>query len=235
MLNKLFESLDEKVFTTELKASLETSFNEAVELKSVELSEKIIEEKIEELQEKSEEFKAKLEEEAKQKQEELLESVDTYLERVVDDFLEESKESLDESLKAEKSDMIIEAFDAMITAGGVDVAKIVEAKESSEAENKLAESVKKYDELVEENIQLSKENSKLLKIGIIQETAEGLSLVEAEKFKKLADIVEFSNDESYLSKLHTIKESIQVKEKKDELNEDKAEDKQEKQAWSHLI
>ena len=35
MLNKLFESLDAKVFTPELKESLEAQFNEAVEIKAV--------------------------------------------------------------------------------------------------------------------------------------------------------------------------------------------------------
>ena len=132
---------------------------------------------------------------------------------------------------------MIEAFDAMLTAGGVEVAKIVEAKEADDVETKLAESVEKYDDLVEEVIDLKKENDKLIKMGVIAEMKEGLSIVEAEKFAKLADLVEFSKDEGYLSKLETIKESVKgaKEEKVDEsLNENNKETKP-TVSYSHLL
>jgi hypothetical protein len=140
--------------------------------------------------------------------------------------------------------MIIEAFDAMLIATGVEVSKIVEAKEETEAESKLAESIEKYDTLVEENIELKSQNEKLLKSGIILELKEGLSLVEAQKFERLAHIVDFSSSEKYLEKLQTIKESVKAKpsiEKVEEKVEDNTEEKVivEKQEnktpiWAHL-
>jgi len=45
-------------------------------------------------------------------------------------------------------------------------------------------------------------------MGTISELKEGLSIVEAEKFVKLADLVEFSKDESFVAKLETIKETV---------------------------
>ena len=212
MLEKLFESLDEKVFTPELKKALEAQFNEAVETKAESIAEAKIEEEIDSLNEKAEQhvefLNKKAEEYIAMKQAEMVESLDKYLERVVDKFVAEAKDLLAESVKSEKADMIIEAFDAMLVATGVQVAKIVEAKDETAIETKLAENTAKYDALVEENIALSEENKKLIKMGVISELKEGLSLVEAEKFVKLAELVEFSKSGEFLTKLTTIKESV---------------------------
>jgi len=244
MLEKLFESLDEKVFTSELKQNLETKFNEAVELKALEIAEKNIEEKVVELEEKSEEFKTILEKESQEKENELIDHIDAYLEKVVDDFMTESKEALEESIKSEKADMIIEAMEAMLTSTGVDIARIVEAKDSTDAENKLKEIEDKFNSAIDENIKLEKENAKLLKMGIISEMKEGLSVVEAEKFDRLANLVEFENNKDYVKKLDTIKESVKssqskiekdnkIDEKVEKINE-KVEDK-DTYSFSHLI
>jgi len=210
MFKKLLSSLDEKVFTSDLKESLETQFNEAVELKSMTIAADKIEEKTVELEEKAEEYNAILEQESKEKEDSLLEQVDAYLEKVVEDFIVEAQDSLDESIKSEKADMIIESMDAMIVATGVDIAQITEAIDNSDPENKLAESIEKYDAIVEENIALEKTNAKLLKMGIVAELKEGMNVIDAEKFAKLADLVEFSDSTNYLDKLDTIKESVKT-------------------------
>ena len=240
MLEKLFESLDEKVFTPELKESLETQFNEAVETKAASIADEKIEEAIDSLNEKSEthiEFlNEKAEEYVAKKQSEMVESLDKYLDRIVDEFMTEAKEALNESVKSEKADMIIEAFDSMLTATGVEVAKIVEAKDESAVESKLEESIVKYDSLVEESIALKEENESLIKMGVISEMKEGLSIGEAEKFEKLADVVEFTKDESFANELETIKESVKgAVEAKEEKLEESDDETGDKPAWAHLV
>lgn len=221
-ISKLFESLDDKVFTADLKESLEIQFNEAVELKVQELVEAktlALEEKAEEYAEmKVEMIEEKAEEFVEKKMQELSESVERYLDRIIEDFINESKEKLVESIKSEQSEMIIEAFDSLLVATGVELSKIVEAKEENDEKSKLEESIKKYDNLIEENISLKEENDKLVKLGIINEMKEGLSLLESEKFERAASIVEFSRDNSYVNKLEIIKESIlgTVESKKEE-------------------
>lgn len=238
MLEKLFESLDDKVFTAELKESLQAQFNEAVETQASIIAEERIEEQIDSLNEKAEahiEFlNEKAEEYVQLKEEEMLDTVDKYLERVVEEFLSESKSKLDESVKSEKADMIIEAFDAMLVATGVNVAKIVEAKDESSIEAKLEERTEKYDALVEENIALKAEYDKLLKEGVIAEMCEGLSLIESEKFKKLASLVEFTKDEAFTDKLETIRESVKGTVEKEETLEESTEEKK-TMPWSHLV
>jgi len=212
MLEKLFESLDEKVFTAELKESLSTQFNEAVELKATILAEERIEEEIDTLSEKSDahiEFlNTKAEEFVELKEAEMLDSVDKYLDRVVEEFVAEGKSALEESVKSDKADLIIEAFDSMLIATGVDVARIMESKSDSSAQKELDEAVIAKDSLVDELIALKEENEKLITMGVTQELKEGLSIVEAEKFEKLAKLVDFTRDESYAEKLELIKESV---------------------------
>jgi hypothetical protein len=242
MLEKLFESLDEKVFTPELKDALEVQFNEAVEAKAATVADERIEEAVEALNEKSEAHIEFLNEKAdafvEMKQAEMVESLDKYLDRIVSEFLSEAQDALDASVKSEKADMVIEAFDSMLTATGVEVAKIVEAKDESAVEAKLEESVVKYDSLVEENIALKEENETLIKMGVVNEMKEGLSLVEAEKFEKLAGLVEFTKDEAFAEKLETIKESVKgaVEAKEEELEESVKEEAAEAApAWAHLV
>lgn len=241
-LSALFESLDEKVFTPELKEALEAQFNETVETKATSIAEARIEEEIDYLNEKSEQhiefLNKKAEEYVEMKQAEMVESLDKYLERIVDEFVVEAKDSLTESVKSEKADMIIEAFDAMLVATGVQVAKIVETKDDNSIEKKLEESIAKYDDLVEENIALSEENKKLIKMGVISELKEDLSLVEAEKFEKLAGLVEFTKSEEFLVKLTTIKESVKGAAKVNDENLKDAgltEKHVKPPVWAHLI
>jgi len=171
-------------------------------------------EHIEMLNEKSDEhiefLNEKAEEYAEMKMDGMLNSVDMYLDKVVDEFVTEARESLAESSKSEKSDMIIEAFDTMLVATGVDIAKIVEAKDESAEAYKLDESINKYDELLDESAKLHEENRKLVKLGIITELKEGLTEKASNRFDKLAKIVEFTNDSAYLDKLEMIRENVLV-------------------------
>ena len=232
MLEKLLESLDKEVFTAEMVESIMTQFNEAVETKAKEIADAELTEAIEtavnealeakekELEEKAEGYilealeakEKELEEKAEAYNEaklaEINESLDLYLGKVVDEFILESKDRMNESLKAEKADMIIESFEAMITMGAVDVMKIAEAKDLSYADAKLSESVTKYDDLMTNYLSLQKDNETLAKLGVINEMKEGLSLVESKKFETLASLVPFSKSDKYAEDLEVIKESV---------------------------
>lgn len=242
MLEKIFESLDEKVFTAELKESLQTQFDDAVNEKAQQIADERLEEEVAKLNEKSEEHIEELNEKAEQyiaeKKEEMVEALDKYLDRVVEEFVTEAQDSINESTKNEKAEMVLEALKSFTIAVGVDIATIQEAKDSESTEAKLAESVEKYDSLVEEVIALKEENENLIKMGAIAELSEGLSIVEAEKFKKLADLVEFSKDEAFVEKLETIKESVKSTKSTEiaEENLDESVDLDKKaNDWSHLV
>ena len=213
MLEKLLESLDKEVFTAEMVESIMAQFNEAVETKAKEIADAELTEAIETavneaLEAKEKELEEKAEAYNDAKLAEINESLDLYLGKVVDEFILESKDRMNESLKAEKADMIIESFEAMITMGAVDVMKIAEAKDLSYADAKLSESVTKYDDLMTNYLSLQKDNETLAKLGVINEMKEGLSLVESKKFETLASLVPFSKSDKYAEDLEVIKESV---------------------------
>ena len=224
MLEQLLESLDKEVYTAEMLESIQTQFNEAVISKAEELAEEFIAESLqtktvqleesaeayiaEMLEAKTNEIQEKADEYVAESIKEINESLDLFMDNVVEEFIAESKSKLDESLKSAKADMIIEAYEAMIVAGSLDVAKIVESKNESSAEAKLAESTNKYNELMVEHLELKKEKDTLIKTGMIMEMKEGLSLVESKKFEKLAEMVPFTQDEKFIERLAVIKESV---------------------------
>lgn len=203
---ELSEAVEKAV--TEVNEAHKIALEEALEAKTSEIEEKADAYIVEALAVKEAELEEKVTSFVDNKIAEINESVDLFLNKAVEEFMTESKEKLDNGLKAEKSDMIIEAFESMITLGTIDIMKIAEAKDQSYADAKLTESVNKYDNLMAEFLTLKKENTELAKAGIIAEMKEGLSLVESKKFETLASMVPFSRDEKYTADLEVIKEQV---------------------------
>ena len=215
--------------------ALKEAVEEAVEATTVEIEAKAESYIVEALSAKEVEFEAKAESYTEAKLAEINESLDLFMGKVVEEFLAESKEKLNESLRAEKADMIIESFEAMLTMGAIDVMKISEAKDQSYADSKLSESVTKYDALMADYLTLKKDNADLAKSGIIAEMKAGLSLVESKKFETLASMVTFSRDEKYASDLEVIKEQVKgtVEKTTDDIVESVVDSK--KPIYSHLV
>ena len=67
----------------------------------------------------------------------------------------------------------------------------------------------RLDKLISEKKELEKQNREMLQIGLKAEVCEGLSVVQKDKFEKLASIVDMGEDKvEYLNRLEAIKESI---------------------------
>ena len=73
--------------------------------------------------------------------------------------------------------------------------------------SKIEDLEKKLNEEIEKNVKLNKDNGELKKEEIIAKSSEDLTDVEAEKFNKLAEEVEYANEEDFTNKVKTIKES----------------------------
>lgn len=237
MLTKLFESVDEKIFTPETKEELSKIFESEVDKKANELAA----EKVAELEESVDK---RVEDKVVTIEEELTEKASDYIDRAVEEMVESNAQGLADKEAVERSQLILEAFETMVIAGGVDIARILKAgteaniNESSDIEDKLDELKDKYDSVVNEMFELRKENDKLVKSGIILEMQSGMSILEAQKFERLAEMVTFDRSEDYLEKLEQIKESVVgddsvVEEQtKEELVES---EKPSKKAYAHLI
>lgn len=248
MLEKLFESLDEKVFTPEMKEKLEERFQTAVNEKAEELVEEKVQERIDFISEKSEEYSKLCEEEfnakvadlnrkaeeyVELKEKEMADKVSAYLDRVVESFVKEAKEQLITNVDHAEAKAITEAFSKFVKLAGVEVADIVEAKKDSSSVKKLAEAEETNNQLINENIELrekinlcEKKIDDLLKAGYINQVMSESSMTEVQKakFEKLAEMVEFERSNDYIEKIESIAESVSDDEVKNEsVNESKSE------------
>ena len=204
-MNELFESLD---INDEMKAQLSESFDKAVMAKSVEMMDEHVETKVAE--------KAKvLEEEFAEKVEDLEDTLDGYMTSVVEEFVAQNEQTFEAEILDEKAKKLLEMFDAMLTVAGVTMTDIQESKterdineDANSLENQFARTTEKLAEKEEALAESRREADKFLKAGIIAETAKGLTLVEADKFEKLSDMITFNRDEQYVTALETLKESI---------------------------
>lgn len=227
MLDEILKKINSEVLTeavvSELKSAFDSAVTEAVEIKNKEyMSTTLISETeriLDKYDAKFAEFTSTLSESKEKEVEsiknELVESLDSYLEIVVDEFIKENKVTIDKEVEAEKVNAIIEAFDTLLVTAGVDISRMVESKTEVEdkinesAERKVVEMEKRLDKLISEKKDLEKMNKDMLIIGLKTEVCEGLSVIQKDKFEKLASIVDMGDDKmEYLSRLEAIKESI---------------------------
>lgn len=225
-MKEILESLDKDIFTAELIAKIEAKFTELVEAKSVEKAEQFVDGYVELVKESlKEEVNAELVESYESAlvkyKADLEDTLNEYTAKVVDNFINEEKETLSKIESNAKYSAIVEAFDSMVVAGGVSLVKIAEAVEESreevvidateaeKLESEIAELKSKLNASVNESISFKKENAKLVQMGLLSEIKEGLTPIAQEKFLKLAELVELTEDISiYVSKLESIKESL---------------------------
>ena len=82
------------------------------------------------------------------------------------------------------------------------------SEETEEFLNRIEELETKVSDLQTENKTLKKKNDQLIQQGVINELKEGLTIVEAEKFEKLAKGIPFTKNEDYLNKLNELKKTV---------------------------
>ncbi len=197
-LNPIFESMD---IDAEMKAELSEAFEHAV---LEEVTNKLDEYVDTKLTEKT----LELEEAYKEKEEYLVEALDGYMDTVVEEFIEENAPVFEAQIEEEKTKTLLEAFDTMVKVLGVDMLTIQEAKDENSLETKVEELTEEVTDMADRLIEAKREADKYLKLGLISEMKEGLTVLEGEKFEKLAEMVEFSRNPDYVQKLETLKESI---------------------------
>lgn len=201
----MFESMD---IEQDQKIALQEAFDKAVIAKSTELMETYVDEKVNEKVEV-------IEEEYNEKVQLLESSLDGYLDTVVEEFIQENAPSYEAQINDEKAKTLLEMFDNMLTVAGVDMLKIQESKQELDdemikesAEYRVEELEAKVADMANRLIEAKEEAEMYLQGGLINEMKEGLSILEAEKFEKLAKLIPFEKNAKYVSDLEAVKESI---------------------------
>ena len=156
------------------------------------------------------EAEAKLEEETTQKIEEikddLTEKVDSYLNYVSESWVSDNELAIERGLKSELTEDFISGLKQLFEEHYVEVPEdkfdVVE-----ELANRLDEMEDKLNEEVASNITAQQDIEELQREKIINEASKDLADTQIEKLKQLAEDVDFEDQETFVEKVSTLKES----------------------------
>tara|TARA_R110000787_G_scaffold285316_1_gene400658 strand:+ start:157 stop:1179 length:1023 start_codon:yes stop_codon:yes gene_type:complete len=214
-LNALVES--EATLSDGFKDKAATIFEAAVKSK---LSEEIS--RIEES------YSVELAEEIASTKSDLVEKIDSYLNYVVENWMKENQIAIQSGLRAEIAENFMNGLKDLFVESYVDVP---EAKE--DLVDDLAEQVEELEDALNsqtaKNIEMTEELELFQRYEVIREHAHGLAETEVEKLAKLAEDLDYIDEETFSAKVKTIKDSYFTKEAKSvevgaDLVEDTADD-----------
>jgi hypothetical protein len=175
------------------------------------------------VKEQLEEKEAELEEELNKKVEEvkddLTEKVDSYLNYVSESWVSENELAIERGLKSELTEDFINGLKKLFEEHYVEVPEdkfdVVE-----ELANRLDEMEDKLNEEVAGNIQAQQDIEELKREKIISEASEDLADTQVEKLKALTEEIDFENEENFVEKISTLKESYFGIEKLEAVSDD---------------
>src|SRR6056300_1246697 len=183
------------------------SLSEEFKQKAATVFEAAIKSKVKDIAEEIEaDYNKKFEEETSKAKDELVEKVDSYLAYVVEEWMKENELALERGIKGEIAEDFISGLKKLFEDHYIDVPdekyNVLEDQAS-----KIEELNKKLNESIEKNVELSKENGKHVRQSIIDEASKELAETQKEKFNKLAEEIDYKNEEDFRGKVSTIKES----------------------------
>lgn len=145
-------------------------------------------------------------EEVNRVQTELTEKVDAYMGYVVEEWMKENEIAIERGLKGEIAEDFISGLKSLFEEHYIDVPDEKYDILGSQSE-KIDGLEAKLNEQIEKSAELKKQNNQLVRESVFAEVSSDLADTEAEKFKSLAEDVDFTDEDSFRSKLDTLKES----------------------------
>ena len=213
----------EATLSEEFKEKTSIIFEAAVKSKLSEEVTRLEEQYAEELAEEVETIKT-----------DLVGKVDSYLNYVVESWMEENKLAIQSGLRTE----IAEGF--MNGMRDLFVESYVEVPESKvDLVDELAGQVEELEEKLNSTtcdaIQLAEELETYKRESIIAEASRDLADTQAEKLSELLSTVDFDNEETFVAKVNTVKESYFSKEIPEQLEESTSDDAEEEIEVSSMM
>jgi len=195
------ESLSED-FKAKASVLFEAAINNRVANKVSELDEEFAA-KIQSLEEQ---FAAETEESIQEAKTDLVDKMDSYLNYVVENWMEENKLAVEQGIRTE----IAEGF--MSKLQSLFVESYIEVPESKvDLVDQLAEEVHELEGLLNaetaNNVEMNEKINSLKRSMIIREASKDLAETQAVKLDRLAEGVDFENEDTFAFKVETIKES----------------------------
>ena len=208
-LDALVES--EATLSAEFKTKAATIFEAALKTK---LSEEI--DRIED------QYKNELSEEITATKAELVEKVDNYLNYVVENWMKDNKLAIQSGLRTEIAEGFMNNLKDLFTESYIEVpeSKVDLVDDLSDQVAELEEQLNKQ---TEQSMNQSAELESLKRDSVIREACKGLAETQVEKLIKLAENVDFEDEESFTNKVNTLKENY-FKTKTQNVSEEQVDD-----------
>ena len=160
----------------------------------------------EELANVHEEYASALAEEIKGIKTELAEKVDEYLSYAVQSWIDDNRLAVESGLKAEIAESVVDGLKKVFVENHIEVPE-EKADIINEMASELDSMEAKLNNEIEKSVTLTAQIAGYVKNGIVNEVSEGLAATEKEKLASLAEGVEFEDEESFRTKVETLKES----------------------------
>ena len=196
-LNALVES--EATLSDEFKQKAETIFEAAIKSK--------LTEEIDRLEEK---YNEELSEEIESTKTDLVEKVDNYLNYVVEQWMEDNKLAVQTGLRTEIAEKFMNNLKDLFTESYIEV-----PESKVDLVDELAAEVEELEEAhntaIAKQLEMATQLEEYQRAAIIAEASDGLVETQVEKLKKLAEDVDFDDEETFTQKVATIKESYFTK------------------------
>ena len=169
------------------------------------LFETAVAKRVEEVQGNIEEnFKQDMEEQVLDYKEKLAEAVDKLLNASIEDWQDDNKLAIHTGLRAEITEEFMSGLKTLFKEHYIDIPEEKENEYVNLKETHDKTTIKLNDE-IERNIELKSTIHEQRKEILFWENTQELTEVEREKLQKLAEKIEFDNDEEYIDGLNTIK------------------------------
>jgi len=137
---------------------------------------------------------------------ELTEKVDAYMNYVVEEWMKENEIAIERGLKGEIAEDFISGLKSLFEEHYIDVPDEKYDILGSQSD-KIDELEAKLNEQIEKTAELKKSHDVLVRESVFAEVASDLADTEVEKFKSLAEEVDFADEDSFKAKLDQLKES----------------------------
>jgi hypothetical protein len=150
----------------------------------------------------AEQFEAAVEE----IKEDLAAKVDDYLNYMVEEWMQENQLAIEKGLRAEIVEDFITGLKGLFEEHYIDIPE-EKVQVVEELTSKVEELESALNEQIARGIELTKSLNEQKKIEAIYTACEGLTQTQVEKLKSLAEGVEFTTEEEFVTKMETLKES----------------------------
>lgn len=201
-IESIFEGMD---LSEEFKNKVTLVFEAAVNEAATKKAEAVIAETTEALEKE-------MQESVESAIEKIVENLDSYLDYVVEEWMKENEVAIETGIKVEMAESLMAGLKSLFEEHNIAIdEETIDVVAGLEEE--VEELKKTANDIINENVALSKQIASLKAEKVFEEMTEDLTITQRERLKVLSEKLDFENLEEYSSDLQTLKESFFSKKK----------------------